>query len=124
MTSRTAKPLKAPATIQPIEVLDNDVARYYTHLHPVLILSLYYLRFSNVVADPVGSLGTLLIPLSVLQVSYAVLCLPPTGSVVQPLHKPGQRKRSGNGRNDSTLSQKIVVSLTASETSICVDTRQ
>lgn len=109
MTSRAAKPLKAPATVQPIDVLENDVARYYTHLHPVLVLSIYYLRFSNVVADPVGALGTLLIPLSVLQVSYAVLCLPPTGSVVQSLHKPGQRKKPGNVRNDSTLSQEIIV---------------
>lgn len=110
MTSRGAKPLKASGTIQSTQVLDNDVARYYTHLHPVLVLSLYYLRFSHIVADPVGALGTLLIPLSVLQVSYAVLCLPPTGSVVQAPHKPGQRKRSGNVRHDGTLSQKIVVS--------------
>ena len=71
----------APAkTSSPIELLPNDLARIISQVHPVLLLSAYYLRFPSFVADPVPTLLSSLLPLAIIQVAYAALCLPATGS--------------------------------------------
>lgn len=62
----------------PIDPLPTDLARLYTHIHPLLLLSLFAWRFDALVADPASVLLSSLLPVAVLQVAYVALCLPPT----------------------------------------------
>jgi phosphatidylinositol glycan class F len=101
MANTAQVPLKASL---PIEILPTDLARIYRHVHPALLLSAYYLRFPALVADPVSTLLNSLVPLAIVQISYAVICLPPTGSstkVVKKL-KPGAK------RTDTASTKPIV----------------
>jgi phosphatidylinositol glycan class F len=82
VASASVKPEKP--RYAPTNVVDNDAARLYNHLHPLVILSSYLVQFRPIVANPVGSLAALLFPLNILQVVYVVLCLQPTGSSPNP----------------------------------------
>jgi phosphatidylinositol glycan class F len=62
----------------PIDPLPTDLARLYTHIHPLLLLSLFAWRFDALVADPASVLLSSLLPVAVLQVAYVAVCLPPT----------------------------------------------
>lgn len=100
---------KTPAT--PIETLHNDTAKTFTHIHPILVLSLYAYKFPSIVADPVNALTESLVWLGVLQIAYVAVCLPPTGStnVVAEKRKPGERKRAGPGKLEKELGGKVIV---------------
>jgi phosphatidylinositol glycan class F len=105
--SAVAQP-RAPAT--PVEPLANDVARLYTHLHPVLVLSLYAFKFRDIVADPVPALLSTLLPLGVLQIAYVAVCLPPTGGTSQlKKQKSGDKKKHTPGKVESGVNGTIVV---------------
>lgn len=98
----------------PITLNDTDFAKLYTHLHPIIVLSIYLVSFKLVVADPVSSLASLLVPLAALQAVYVVVCLPPTGSHDIPGGKLGGSgsKKTGKGKAkkpDVTLGMKIIV---------------
>ncbi|KAF2189027.1 GPI-anchor biosynthesis protein-like protein [Zopfia rhizophila CBS 207.26] len=111
--SSTTTITKAPKTrppAAPINILDNDTAKLYTHIHPILVLSLYAFQFKSIVADPVPALLRTLIPLSVLQIAYVAICLPPTGSNATPVAppKPGQKKKPVPGKLESGIQGKII----------------
>ncbi|KAL8995155.1 MAG: hypothetical protein Q9169_005064 [Polycauliona sp. 2 TL-2023] len=79
--STTSPPQNPPSrlwipTSTPITLLPTSTARLYHHMHPVLLLSLFYLSFPSLVANPVSTLTKLLFPLAGLQILYCVLCLP------------------------------------------------
>lgn len=109
-------PAKQRAPAAPIDILNSDTARLYTHLHPVILLSLYAFRFSSIVADPVAELTSALIPLSILQIAYVALCLPPTGGRAgagsqAEKKKPGEKKKPSPGKLESGVNGKIIVRL-------------
>jgi phosphatidylinositol glycan class F len=81
----------------PIELLPNDLAGLITHIHPVLLLSAYYLRFQSLVANPVQSLLIALVPLAIVQSIYCLFCLPPAGSKQS---KKVQKGKTGPGKKD------------------------
>ena len=91
-----ATPDQASVKSQPVELLPTDLARIFTNVHPVLLLSAYYLRFPALVANPITTLLQSLPILAVLQIAYATCCLPPTGSGTSSKHvkkaKPGAKK--------------------------------
>jgi hypothetical protein len=91
-----------------INVLNTDTAQLYTHIHPFLVLSAYFFNFTSIVTDPVSSLSTFLIPLSILQVAYVILCLPATGSSPSVVPKGSGQKKSSKSRTEG-LSSKITV---------------
>jgi len=93
----TAQSMKASS---PIEPLPTDLARIVTHIQPVLLLSAYYLRFPSLVSDPVASLLVGLIPLTIVQATYCVVCLPPTGTTTGAVKRTQKGKRR---RMDSQL---------------------
>jgi len=100
----------------PVEILNNDAARFYTHLHPVLVLSLYAYGFQSVVADPVPALTSSLIPLSILQIAYVAICLPPIGgsgsaAAQADKRKPGEKKKTAPGKLETRVNGKIIVHL-------------
>lgn len=104
---------RPPAT--PIDILNNDTARVYTHIHPVLVLSLYSYKFNSIVADPVAALTSTLLPLSILQIAYVAICLPPTGgsgaaAAQTEKRKPGEKKKAAPGKLESGVNSKIIVS--------------
>ena len=102
MTSSNQAPLKS----QPVEPLPTDLARIFTNVHPVLLLSAYYLRFPALVADPTVTLLQSLPILAALQIAYATLCLPPTGSGTSS--KPFRKSKPGSKKVDPTPSRTIV----------------
>ena len=111
------EPAKPRPIAAPIDILDNDTAKLYTHLHPILVLSLYAFKWRAIVADPVPALWNTLIWLGMLQVAYAALCLPPTTSggsssaaIAVDKKKPGEKKKAGPGKLEAGLNQKIIVS--------------
>lgn len=110
-----SKPTIAPGHNQyaPLSILDTDTARLYSHIHPVVVISGYLVQFRAIVANPVSTLTALLFPLIILQILYAVLCLPPTGTSTTPATpkagaSKGGRKKAAK-KDDITLSQRIVV---------------
>lgn len=114
MTTVISSSTKPATPTLPVELLSNDTARLYTHLHPVLVLSLYAFQFQSIVADPVPALIRTLIPLSVLQVAYVAICLPPTGGtastpIVNDKRKPGEKKKVEKGKLEKEVGGKIIV---------------
>jgi phosphatidylinositol glycan class F len=93
-----ATPLKPSL---PIELLPTDLARIYTHVHPAVLLSAYYLRFPALVSAPVSTLLNSLLPLAIIQISYALICLPATGSGTKLVKKSklGAKKADGSTIN-------------------------
>jgi len=115
-----AAPRKLVPVSQTISVLPTNTARLYTHIHPILILSLYYLWFSSLVADPVSTLKKAVAPLAHLQITYCVVCLPPfAGSTTQRTEAPKTPKKKkvqfahstkGPATKPATLASRITVS--------------
>lgn len=71
----------------PIQLLSTDLARFVTHAHLATILSVYYIRFPALVADPTSTLLQSLLPLSIIQITYTVCCLPATGMSTKSMKK-------------------------------------
>ncbi|KAI9842926.1 MAG: Glycosylphosphatidylinositol (GPI) anchor assembly protein [Sclerophora amabilis] len=92
-----------PSSGVTIDVLKSDSARVFTHVHAILVLSLFYIRFGALVAEPVPSLLSSLLPLLIIQLSYVITCLPVAGAAgagssskaPPPRSAQQQRKRHG-----------------------------
>jgi len=84
VTAAQASPAEASL---PIELLPTDLARIFTHIHPALLLSAYYIRFPALVADPTSTLLSSSLPLAVIQTIYAIICLPAIGSTSKSVKK-------------------------------------
>jgi phosphatidylinositol glycan class F len=95
-----------PSTAPPIEPLKNDLARTYMHIHPLLVLSVYGLKFNALVADPVSTLFSTLPYLAVLQIAFVAVCLPPTGGAPK---KPTEKKAKAPGKPEQGGNSKLVV---------------
>ena len=96
----------------PIEPLNTDAARIYTHIHPILVLSLYAYKFNYLVADPVPTLLSTLLPLAVLQIAFVAVCLPPTsGTSTAQIRKQklGEKKKAAPGKIEKGINGTIVV---------------
>lgn len=78
-------------TSQPIPLLSTPLARTYTHIHPLLLLTLSYLRFPSLVASPVPTLLSSLLLHAAAQLLWVVTCLPPH-THTSPLSKPHPKK--------------------------------
>jgi phosphatidylinositol glycan class F len=101
---------KPPAA--PVEVVDTDFSRIYTHIHPILVLSLYTFSFPAIVADPIQGLTYALPWLLVLQIAYAAICLPPMegGTASAEKKRPGEKKKKAPA-SASSISPKALVSI-------------
>ena len=73
---------------QSIDLLPSRAASTLSHVQPVLLSAYYYLRFSSLVADPVSALITDLLPVCLLFLCYAIVCLPPTRSISTTASNP------------------------------------
>ncbi|KIW03874.1 uncharacterized protein PV09_05170 [Verruconis gallopava] len=112
-------PLRQQTKLQysPVSLLDTDVARLYAHIHPITLLSIYFLSFKLIVADPISALSSLLLPLATLQAAYVVVCFPPTGSHAVPGHKSGgpakggALKKGAKTKGEITLGMRVIPAL-------------
>jgi phosphatidylinositol glycan class F len=77
--STPTAPAEKPSAL-PINILPSPVARIYSVVHPALLLTLCATRFEALVEDPTKELLSTLPWLALIQISYAVICLPPAGS--------------------------------------------
>ncbi|KAL8883187.1 MAG: hypothetical protein Q9192_007376 [Flavoplaca navasiana] len=113
-TSTTPPPQNSPSqtwipTSTPITLLPTSTARLYHHIHPILLLSLFYLSFPLLVANPISTLSKLVFPVAGLQILYCVLCLPIAKNGVLPVKakpkaKPGVKK----GKEMGVVWEKVV----------------
>lgn len=119
-TSDTAAPRrKLIPTSQIISVLPTTTAHVYTHIHPILVLTLYYVFFPSLVADPVSTLKKTLAPLAHLQMIYCVVCLPPFAASPNPkaeAPKTPKKKRvqfahtaKGPAAKPATIASRLIV---------------
>lgn len=95
-----------------IDILPTATAQTHSHLHPFLLLALYAFRFQSLVADPVSTLWSDLPLYAVLQITYAVTCLPQAGSSHQ--HHAGSSRNDTNAIGEISESSKRHVSASAS----------
>lgn len=129
MSTKALPPKKTAGQSAPIDILRNDAARLYTHIHPFLVLGLFAASFKSTVADPVTSIARLTIPLAVIQCVYAVLCIP-TSDTAMPSQatNPGTSgsdaapgasmtravsgfRRKGGSGSKATIGSKVIVSI-------------
>ncbi|KAK8138771.1 hypothetical protein PG984_002151 [Apiospora sp. TS-2023a] len=103
------------ALCRAMPILPSPLAQAIRHVHPVLLLSLFYLRFGALVRDPVPTLLNSLPVVAALQVAYAVICLPAAGSsaAVQPAKKlrPGEKRKTVADANAPNITSTVVVAL-------------
>lgn len=102
-----------------ISVLPTVTAHVYTNIHPILVLTLYYVFFPSLVADPVSTLKKSLAPLAHLQIIYCVVCLPPfAGSPSPKAEAPKTPKKrrvqfahtaKGPTTKPATLASRLIV---------------
>ncbi|KAJ6095136.1 hypothetical protein N7467_002649 [Penicillium canescens] len=78
-SSTPTAPAEKPSAL-PVNILPSPVARIYSVVHPALLLTLCATRFEALVEDPTKELLSTLPWLALIQISYAVICLPPAGS--------------------------------------------
>ena len=92
-----------PSALQPVALLDTPKAKAYSIARPLLLLGGLALRLPALISDPVSTLNSALPFVVVIQVTYAVTCLPVAGSQgvkVQKKPRPGERKKQeSNGPN-------------------------
>jgi phosphatidylinositol glycan class F len=108
MPSSSTSSTKAKS--HPITLLDSDLASVFTHVHPLLVLSLYALQFKAVVADPVATLSSMLLQLSAIQVLYSVTCLPAVGTTVAPKSSAQKAMGGMKKKSDVAFGKRISVS--------------
>lgn len=113
-----AEPRKLVPISQPININSSDAAHLYTHLHPVLLLSLvaalYQFHFSALVDSTLWTLTWTIVPLALLQMLYCIICLPPStgssSSAQSNASKTPKKKRVQFAKPPATLASKVIVS--------------
>lgn len=107
---RKITPISTPITTNP-----GPLSQSYTHIHSLLQLSLFVLRFPSLVANPVSTLLISLIPVSGLQIIWMLVCLPPHNNNNRPTQqkaslkdvpsepKGSLPKRRSGGRKDPSI---------------------
>lgn len=97
---------KPKPTVQAIATLDTTASKLLSSARPALLLALLAGRFHAFVEDPVSELQAGLVILGVLQVTYAVVCLPAAGSHQA---KPARKQRPGERRKHDSSGPNLIV---------------
>ncbi|KAJ5342743.1 hypothetical protein N7541_011867 [Penicillium brevicompactum] len=75
----TPQPPAEKPSAPPVNILSSPLARVYSIVHPALLLALGATQFEPLVANPTKGLLTTLPWLTLIQISYVIICLPPQG---------------------------------------------
>ncbi|KAI2473197.1 GPI biosynthesis protein family Pig-F-domain-containing protein [Annulohypoxylon bovei var. microspora] len=99
---------------QAVQTIASPLAQVVRHAYPVLLISLFLIRFDSLVADPVAAMSNSLPIVMAMQVMYAVTCLPPAGSqATKPAKKlrPGEKKKPGSDSIGPNIAVTTLVAL-------------
>lgn len=109
-----AKSKDGETQTQAVQIIASSQAQAVRHIHPVILFSVFLIRFKALVANPVSAMSNTMPVLIIIQVVYATVCLPAAGSqVVKPAKKlrPGEKKKPGaetTGPNIAVVSLRYV----------------
>ncbi|KAK7722141.1 Glycosylphosphatidylinositol (GPI) anchor assembly protein [Diaporthe eres] len=94
-----------PTKLHPVHLSSTAASQAARHVLPVVVASLFLASFKYLVADPVPTMTASLPVVALLQVAYAFLCLPAagSGSPKNRKHKPGDKKKAGDGAGPSFI---------------------
>lgn len=94
-----------PPQLHPVHLNSTAASQAARHVLPVVVASLFFASFKYLVADPVPTMTASLPVVALLQVIYAFLCLPAagSGSSKNRKHKPGEKKKAGDGAGPSFI---------------------
>ncbi|KAI1910999.1 Glycosylphosphatidylinositol (GPI) anchor assembly protein [Ophidiomyces ophidiicola] len=114
--SPSATPSRKPppsCSQPPVSIQRSSAAQILSHLHPLVVLSLFTARFQLLVDDPVSALASLLPVICAVQGIYVVVCLPTAKKVGSGKDKgrAGQKRRigaTGGGENENALGANVV----------------
>lgn len=109
MPTTEAKGNKLNAISHPIECLNDPIAKAYTHIHPLIILGVFYFQFESLVENPVETLPKTALVVAALQILYLCLCIPASNHSSLHAKKPGQKKKVAGGPGEPGIGFKIVV---------------
>lgn len=109
MTASASKGNKLNAISHPIEPLDDTLASIYTHIHPLVILGVFYYQFDALVENPVVTLPKTAVAVAVLQVLHLCLCLPSSNHSSLHAKKHGQKKKATGSSSVPGIGFKLVV---------------
>lgn len=96
-SSAQAADSKPKGTMAPVPVFNTPLAKGISFGRVAVLLSLLALRFDALVKDPASTLQTSIPVVALLQVAYAVVCLPVAGSSISKVGKkarPGEKKKA------------------------------
>lgn len=105
-----SKGSKAYAISHPVEPLDDDLAKIYGHLHPLVILGVFYFQFNSLVEKPLDTLPKTALVVAALQVLYICLCIPGSNHAsLHPKTKGGQKKKTAGSGSEPGIGFRLVV---------------
>lgn len=105
-----SKGSKSYAISQPVEPLDDGLAKIYGHLHPLVILGVFYFQFNSLVEEPLETLPKTAIAIAALQVLYICLCIPGSNHAsLHPKTKAGQKKKPASSGSEPGIGFRLVV---------------
>jgi phosphatidylinositol glycan class F len=94
----------------PIESWDDGLSPIYTHLHPLLLLGLFYYQFPSLVEKPIDTLPQLAMGVAALQLLYLCICIPGSNQSQLPTRGKKKGKMAQNHGGDTGFGAKLVVS--------------
>lgn len=91
------KPSEVESVCRAMPTHASPLAQTVRHAHPAVLVASFYAGFGALVRDPVATMAVSLPAVMVLQVAYAVLCLPAAGSPAKGIKKlrPGEKRKPG-----------------------------
>ncbi|KAI4844064.1 hypothetical protein E4T45_08310 [Aureobasidium sp. EXF-8846] len=92
----------------PIESWDDGLSPVYTHLHPLLLLGLFYYQFPALVEKPVETLPQLAMGVAALQLLYLCICIPGSNHAQLPQRGKKKGKVTPNHQGDTGFGAKLV----------------
>ncbi|CAJ2502711.1 Uu.00g101050.m01.CDS01 [Anthostomella pinea] len=112
--TQSTKAKDSVSLTQPVPIMPSSQAQAVKHVHPVILLSFFLLRFNALVADPVSTMTTSLPVVLAIQAAYTIICLPAVGSqAAKPAKKlrPGEKKKPGSEGAGSNIAVTTLVAL-------------
>ncbi|KAH0261649.1 GPI-anchor biosynthesis protein-like protein, partial [Aureobasidium melanogenum] len=92
----------------PIESWDDGMSPIYTHLHPLLLLGLFYYQFPSLVEKPVDTLPQTALGVATLQLVYLCICIPGSNQAQLPQRGKKKGKMTQNHQGDTGIGAKLV----------------
>ncbi|KAI1875332.1 hypothetical protein JX265_004390 [Neoarthrinium moseri] len=120
--SQISKSVENEAASKPVSILSSSQAQVARHVHPVLLVAFFLVRFNALVLDPVATMWNSLPVVLAMQVAYAIVCLPPAGAQAAKAPKkprPGEKKKPAAEGSGSNIAVTTTAALFLSTFSAC-----